>query len=196
VTGVVFRTRITTPTCLEQPDVAYPMKLGVFMLTAAKRGVIYSILVSASVLSGIPDLRAETVGVPLDDLLSGIQNVLIKVKDAVDADDLPSQESTQELRLELEPPRVEDKAPVAASVAPLVEAIVGAARDVKKAETRDPPLHLVKLEAEIDFEIKKTSSGSFGFDLIPISADVGGKLGQTGVQRITIIFSEERHHER
>lgn len=85
---------------------------------------------------------------------------------------------------------------MAASVAPLVEAIVGAARDVKKAETRDPPLHLVKLEAEIDFEIKKTSSGSFGFDLIPISADVGGKLGQTGVQRITIIFSEERHHER
>jgi hypothetical protein len=159
---------------------------------------------------------ADTTGVPLDQLLSDIQKVLINVRDASDTDALPAMtavnvtlrgtlsrqadgslkfyileasahvtdESVQELRLQLGPPEPSDKSPVSASAAPLADAIIDAARNVKRAANRDPPLHLVKLEASIEFTVEKEASGSIVL--------LGGKAGRADTQQITLVFSEKR----
>ena len=158
---------------------------------------------------------ADSVGVPLDQLLSDIQKVLIKVRDASGVDALPamtavnltlrgtlsrqadgslkfyifeggaraSEESVQQLRLQLGPPEPSDRSPVTASVMPLADAIIDAARDVKRAATRDPPLHLIKLEASIEFTVEREVSGSIVL--------VGGKVGDVNTQQITLTFAEK-----
>ncbi len=94
-----------------------------------------------------------------------------------------SDESVQELRLQLGPPEPSDKSPVAASALPLADAIIDAARNVKQAANRDPPLHLVKLEASIEFTVQKEASGSIVL--------VGGKAGRQDTQQITLTFAQK-----
>jgi hypothetical protein len=150
--------------------------------------------------------------VPLDELLSDIQQALIKVRDASDTDNLPpltavqltlratltqeggaslkfhildanfigSDERVQELRLTLKPPQEADQSPTAAAVMPLADAIIDAARSVKKAMTREPPLHLNTLEASVEFTVEKGASGSILF--------FGGKGGTRNAQQIILTF--------
>jgi hypothetical protein len=96
--------------------------------------------------------------------------------------------TVQEIHLELSPPQPSDKSPVAASVAPLAEAIIDAARSVKLAASRDPPLHLKKLEATIEFTVEKEATGSAGFHILPVSFDFGGKLTSSNTQHVTLTF--------
>jgi hypothetical protein len=158
--------------------------------------------------------KANSADVSLEDFLSDVQKVLIKVRDASDVDALPkltavhltirttlkreadgslkfhvieagakgSDENIQELRLELRPPDPADKSPVAASVAPLADAIIDAARNVKRAATRDPPLHLTALEASVEFTVEKEASGNIVF--------VGAKVGSRDTQQIVISFGK------
>jgi hypothetical protein len=173
--------------------------------------------------AALASARAEGTGVPLDQLLSDVQQVLIKVRDAADGESLPvlasvnlvlrtslvkqadgsikvvildaganiSDETVQEIRLTLQPPRRSDKSPVAGSVKPLADAIIDAARSVKRAANRDPPLHLVKLEASIAFTVEKEVGVSAGFRILPITIDLGGKAKGTNVQQINLIFGEK-----
>jgi Trypsin-co-occurring domain 2 len=157
---------------------------------------------------------ADTIGVPIDELLSEIQAALIKVRDASEVDALPaltavhltlratlsreaggslkfhvleaaaqrSDESVQEIRIQLRPPADEDKSPTAASLVPLADAIIDAARSVKKAATGDPPLHLITLEASIEFTVEKEASGSIAF--------FGAKAGNRNTQQIILTFGK------
>lgn len=174
------------------------------------RSLIFSIFLIVNLKPGI----ANAADVPLDDFLSEIQKVLIKVRDASDVDALPaltavhltirttlsreangslkfhiieagakgSDESIQEIRLALQPPSASDKSPVAASVEPLADAIIDAARNVKKAATRDPPLHLSALEASVEFTVEKEASGNLVL--------VGAKVGSKNTQQIVISFGK------
>jgi hypothetical protein len=158
---------------------------------------------------------AATADVSIDQLLSDIQKVLIKVRDASEVDALPalstvhltlratlkreadgtlkfhiieagakiSDESVQELSMELEPPSASDKSPVGVSVMPLADAIIDAARSVKKASTRNPPLHLAKLEAKVEFTIEKEASGSIVL--------VGAKANTQNTQEIILTFGKK-----
>jgi hypothetical protein len=167
-------------------------------------------------------LGAEASGVPFDEVLSSVQQTLIKIRDVTETDSLPalqsveldvraslvregggavkvvilelgthaSAETTQEIKLTLAPPRPGDRSEVARSVAPLADAIIEAARAARKAATRDPPLHLAKLEATIAFAIEKDASGSGGFRLLPITVDLGGKVQQSDIQRIALTFGK------
>ena len=168
-------------------------------------------LASLWVLCNAPS-GAATGDISIDELLSDIQKVLIKVRDASDVDALPaltsidltlratltreangslkfhileagakgSDESVQEIHLQLRPPEPADRSPVAASVAPLADAIIDAARSVKKATTRDPPLHLTTLEAIVEFAVEKEASGSIVF--------VGARAGSQNSQKINLTF--------
>jgi hypothetical protein len=93
-----------------------------------------------------------------------------------------SNESKQEINLELRPPQPADKSKVSVSILPLADAIIDAARDVKKAMSGDPPLHLGKLEASVEFTVKKEASGTLLF--------VGAKAGSEDSQKILITFGE------
>jgi Trypsin-co-occurring domain 2 len=175
---------------------------------------IVSLIFSIFFIFSLKPSAASAADVPIDDFLSDIQKVLIKVRDASDVDALPaltavhltirttlsreangslkfhiieagakgSDESVQEIRLELQPPGAADKSPVAASVAPLADAIIDAARNVKKATTRDPPLHLTALEASVEFTVEKEASGNLVF--------VGAKAGSKNTQKIVISFGK------
>jgi hypothetical protein len=176
--------------------------------------------VAAAVSGAGAALSADTGGVALDQLLSDIQQALIKVRDADDvsaqlrlenvrlnlrgtvAYDASggvkllvvslggggSETSTQEIELTLEPPRAADRSKVSASAAPLADAIIEAARDVKRAASRDPPLHLKELSATISFTVEKHVDGSAGFHILPVTIDMGGKVRKEDVQKITIAF--------
>jgi hypothetical protein len=182
-------------------------------------GVLAGIAVCAFAVTA---LGAEVSGVPLDEVLSSVQQTLIKIRDAAQTDSLPalqsveldvraslvregsgsvklvilelgartSEETTQEIKLTLVPPGSGDKSKTGASVAPLADAIVEAARAAKRAATGDPPLHLAKLEATIAFAVEKGASGSGGFQLLPITVDLGGKVKQSNIQRITLTFGK------
>jgi Trypsin-co-occurring domain 2 len=93
-----------------------------------------------------------------------------------------SDESVQELHLQLEPPDAPDKSPAGASVAPLADAIIDAARSVKKAATGNPPLHLAKLEARVEFTIEKEA----GFIVF-----VGAKANSQNIQEIVLTFGKK-----
>jgi hypothetical protein len=93
-----------------------------------------------------------------------------------------SEESIQELRLQLRPPQAADKSPVSKSVIPLADAIIDAAREVKKAATRNPPLHLTTLEASVEFTVEKEASGSIVF--------FGAKAGNRNTQKIILTFGK------
>ena len=175
---------------------------------------IVSLILSIFFIFNLKPSIANAADVPLDDFLSDIQKVLIKVRDASDVDALPafaavhltirttlsreangslkfhvieagakgSDESIQQIRLELRPPSPANKSPVAASVAPLADAIIDVARNVKKAATRDPPLHLAALEASVEFTVEKEASGSLVF--------IGAKAGSKNTQQIVISFGK------
>lgn len=177
------------------------------------QGLGFVVTIATSVLS-VTASRAAGSDVSIDQFLTQIQTVLVKIRDSADVDALPelksitvkmraglkreadgtlkfhvleagadvSDESVQEIDLELGPPQPADKSPVVASVLPLADAIINAARDVKKAATRDPPLHLRKLEASVEFTVEKEASGVLIF--------VGAKTGSKNVQKIVITFSE------
>jgi hypothetical protein len=157
---------------------------------------------------------AQVKSLPIDELLSDLQKVLIQVRDASVTDGLPAlasirltlratlnkeangslkfhileanakdtDENTQELRLQLEPPRDSDQAPINASLAPLADAIIDAAKSVKAAESRAPPLHLTTLEASVEFTVEKEASGSIAF--------FGGKAGNRNTQQIILTFGK------
>jgi hypothetical protein len=165
---------------------------------------------------------AEVGSVPLDEVLSSVQQTLIKIRDTAEADSLPalqsveldiraslvkeangtvkvvilelgahvSQETTQEIKLTLAPPGAGDRSKVGASVAPLADAIVEAARAAKRATKGEPPLRLAKLEATIAFTVEKGAIGSGSFRLLPITADLGGKVQQSDLQRIVLTFGK------
>jgi hypothetical protein len=174
-----------------------------------------------AVLFSSAPVCADVSGVSLDAVLSDVQTVLVKVRDATKTDSLPelqavrldlraslqrqadgsfklfvieagakvSDTTIQEIRLELEPPKAADKAQVAASAAPLANAIIEAARSVKSAEKRDPPLHLVKLEAKIEFTVEKGTNA--GFTILPISVSIDGQLKNETSQTITLVFADK-----
>jgi hypothetical protein len=93
-----------------------------------------------------------------------------------------SGESAQELLLDLGPPEPADKSPVSIPILPLADAIINAARDVRKAASREPPLHLHKLEASVEFTVEKSASGSLLF--------MGAKVGTRNAQKIVLRFGE------
>jgi hypothetical protein len=99
-----------------------------------------------------------------------------------------SESSAQEIDLTLEPPRPGDRSRVSGSTAPLADAIIDAARDVKQAASREPPLHLKELSATISFTVEKSADVSAGLKILPVTAEIGGKLKREDVQKITIVF--------
>jgi hypothetical protein len=101
-------------------------------------------------------------------------------------------ERAQEMTLTLRPP--EAAPPTAARVRPsvsaeLVAAIVAAARGVKEAGDRQPPLHLARFEATFSFVVKTDTRGGLPFEIVPVSAELQGDLTRTARHSITITFS-------
>lgn len=175
------------------------------------------VFLSLTILLALPVTHgsADTTGVPIDELLSDIQKVLVKVRDASNEDALPeliavtltlrttltreangslkfhileagakgSDESVQELRVQLGPPEPADKSPVVVSILPLADAIIDAARSVKNAATRNPPLHLTSLEATVEFTVEKEASGSIVL--------FGAKAGSRNTQKIVVTFGKK-----
>lgn len=99
---------------------------------------------------------------------------------------------TQEITLELAPPQDKDKSPVGASTDSLADAIVEAARAVHKAAERTPPLHLKRLEASIAFTVKKDANAGSGFKLLPVTAQLEGKIENHDRQTAIIEFASEK----
>jgi hypothetical protein len=194
--------------------VAVTLRSGVNCVLSVCFGVAFA-------LSSTSSADADDSGLSLDALLTDVQRVLIKVRDATQSDDLPTlkavhldlkaavekeadgtvklyvlevgtnakSDTVQEIKVDLTPPQPADKSPVSASVAPLADAIIGAARSVKQAGSRDPPLHLKQLEATISFAVERAANGSAGFHLLPISFDLTGKIQSSSVQQVSIVFS-------
>jgi hypothetical protein len=71
---------------------------------------------------------------------------------------------------------------VGASVIPLADAIIDAARQVKKASEGKPPLHLAMLEASVEFSVEKEASGTIVF--------LGAKVANRNTQKIVLIFGK------
>ena len=106
----------------------------------------------------------------------------------VDLGGSKSQETTQELKLELGPPQSADEFPVSAAPDLLADAIVEAARSAKRAQTRKPPLHLRKLTATLQFVVKAEGGGGINFTLLPVTVSLGGKITQDNTQSVVIEF--------
>jgi len=71
----------------------------------------------------------------------------------------------------------------------LVEAIVSVADGVKNAPKRQPPLMLDALKAEFQFVIETNFKGGATFNILPVSAEVGGELSKKAVHKISVVFS-------
>jgi hypothetical protein len=99
-----------------------------------------------------------------------------------------SSERSQELTIELEPPHVEDKSPVSSSSDSLADAIIAAARSIKAAASRDPPLHLVKLTSSIQFVVQKDAAFGVGFKILPVTANIKGDFKRKSVQTAVIEY--------
>lgn len=99
-----------------------------------------------------------------------------------------SKETIQEIKLELGPPLLEDKSRVSAATDSLADAIVAAARSVTRAQKEDPPLHLRKLTASLQFVVKAEGEAGANFTLLPVTAALGGQVNQSNTQVVIIEF--------
>jgi hypothetical protein len=161
-------------------------------------------------------------GVVVDELLTKVQESLLRVRDAVEEEELPplqkvtlrlnsslvkqlngkislfivefganvAEEAVQEIKLELGPPRPSDESEVAGEADALADAIVAAAKAVKKAASRQPPLHLRKLTATIKFVVTSDAGGGAKFLVLPVTLDLGGKVKSVATQEAVLVFGE------
>jgi hypothetical protein len=97
-------------------------------------------------------------------------------------------ETVQEIKLELKPPKPSDAALVRSIEDSLATAIIEAAKSAHKASQRKPPLRLSKLTATIRFVVKTEGSGGVNFKLLPVTVKLGGKVRDTATQQIVIEF--------
>lgn len=182
---------------------------------------ITGLIAGMCVLGEAASCHAEESKLPVDLLLTDIQKVLIKVRDATASDLLPALSdvnldlrvlsakdasgtvklyvveggagvkatTAQEIKLDLGPPEPSDKSQVSSSVAPLADAIIDAARSAKLAASRDPPLHLRRLEASIEFTVELDAKVGGGFTIIPVSVEA--KTSSANTQLITLVFHNQ-----
>lgn len=101
--------------------------------------------------------------------------------------------SVQSLTVVLSPPPPGTSAPVGRAdlAETLAEAIVAAARGLKPALKRDPPLALEQLVAELRFAVDTSGSAGIKAELVPITVDVGAKISSTQIQTIKVTFAEK-----
>ncbi|MGD9055393.1 MAG: hypothetical protein PVJ41_01200 [Desulfobacterales bacterium] len=97
-------------------------------------------------------------------------------------------ETVQEIKLELKPPKPSDAALVRSIEDSLATAIIEAAKSAHKASQRKPPLRLSKLTATIRFVVKTEGSGGVNFKLLPVTVKLGGKVRDAATQQIIIEF--------
>lgn len=71
----------------------------------------------------------------------------------------------------------------------LVDAIVSAARGVQAAKDRQPPLLLDNMKAELGFVVSTNTSAKVAFEILPVSAELGGDLSRKAVHKISISFA-------
>ncbi len=156
----------------------------------------------------------------LDELLTEVQNTLIRVSTSIEENDLPplnkitlklksslvtkadgkvslfivklgavvTNETVQEINLELKPPKPSKAAPVRSIEDTLATAIIEAAKSANKASKRKPPLHLSKLTAKIRFVVKTEGGGGVNFKLLPVTIKLGGQVRDVTTQQIIIEF--------
>lgn len=65
-----------------------------------------------------------------------------------------------------------------------------AAKGVQAAASRQPPLQVKELKAEIEFVLQKEGSVEAGwkFFIVPLDAKLGGTLSSGTIQHITVDF--------
>ena len=97
-------------------------------------------------------------------------------------------ETVQEIHLELKPPKPTDAAMVRSLEDTLATAIIEAAKSAHKASQRKPPLRLSKLTATIRFVVKTEGGGGVNFKLLPVTVKLGAKVKDVSTQQIIIVF--------
>ncbi|MBW2432668.1 MAG: hypothetical protein JRF36_03630 [Deltaproteobacteria bacterium] len=97
-------------------------------------------------------------------------------------------ETVQEIHLELKPPKTSDAALVQSIEDSLATAIIEAAKSAHKASQRKPPLRLSKLTAVVRFVVRTQGGGGVSFKLLPVTVKLGGEVRDVSTQQIIIEF--------
>ena len=97
-------------------------------------------------------------------------------------------ETVQEIHLELKPPEPSDAALVQSIEDSLATAIIEAAKSAHKASHRKPPLRLSKLTATVRFVVRTQGGGGVSFKLLPVTVKLGGEVRDVSTQQIIIEF--------
>jgi hypothetical protein len=97
-------------------------------------------------------------------------------------------ETVQEINLELKPPKPADGEQLQSIEDSLATAIIEAAKSAHRASQRKPPLHLSKLTATIRFVVRSEGGGGVNFKLLPVTVKLGGKVKDVTTQQIIIEF--------
>ena len=101
-----------------------------------------------------------------------------------------AKESVLRIRLDLEPPGPSHHSPVSSAADLLASAIVQSALAVKYAKSGNPPLHLRKLTATIRFAVSSAKEGGAGFNLLPLTVELGGRIQTVATQELIVEFGE------
>ena len=105
-----------------------------------------------------------------------------------------SEDASHTIRLKLSPPKPGTGANVSGNKISdqLAEAIKSAARAVKMAKAGNPPLNLTELSAEMKFVVQKEGAGGLSFVILPVTAELGGKLKSIEIHEISITFQKPK----
>jgi hypothetical protein len=99
---------------------------------------------------------------------------------------------SQEIEIKLVPPK--PLQPLAITKGPsvadqLATAIVSAAEAVQRARThKDVPLVTSSLKVVLSFVVKENMSAGARFQIVPVTFDLSGELGNTATQKITVVY--------
>lgn len=105
-----------------------------------------------------------------------------------------SEDVSHTIRLKLSPPKPGTGANVSGNKISdqLAEAIKSAARAVRMAKAGNPPLNLTELSAEMKFVVQKEGAGGLSFVILPVTAELGGKLKSIEIHEISITFQKPK----
>ena len=96
--------------------------------------------------------------------------------------------AVQEIRLELGPPHDSDRSPASSASDLLADAIIQSTKAVKRARDGTPPLHLHKLTAAVRFVLSSDTGANAGFNILPVTVQLGGKVETQAVQELIVEF--------
>jgi hypothetical protein len=102
-----------------------------------------------------------------------------------------SKEATQTITIELKPPEGGDSLEASATSDALASAILSSYGAVSSAEAASPPLRLEELRAGVKFVIAKEAGGGVDFKMLPISVEISGKVSESNVQEIELVFCKD-----